>query len=525
MLKARQGCYFCFKTLDPFDESIKFQSFSTCSNCHAVYHTACWLQSEKCVKCGENVPKTIEVPPPNPLKVVMKTASVPIKPSRVIYLENKKGVSPLYVSLGGITLLLLAWWMIADFRDVTPPDLTPTQEINLVTQITPTHTFTPTETPTPTKTVTPTPLREKIKANLSESIPTATLTLIPVTPLTPIPTSVILLRDDFNQNQGWKLNSNENADQSIRNGKLSLILNNLSDEAVTWTTVDETFEDFVLEVDAIYEEGVSNHEYGVLIRKENDENFYQFALANETFNAWKYENDGWVKLRGNTFNTFIKPIGETNRLKIVTLDKQLQFYVNDRLLITLEDDSFQSGDIALFGAIYNKGRAKISFDNLVVHELKNEKRLATSTPLPSNNLTPVHSNGVETFSFDQTVFGQLSPDQDKWYTFIDRSGDTIIFFMFDPNVNLDHPDRVQFFLFDQKQIPEWPPENSDVIANIGSGGPSGWDRDGNGGTGELLWRGGSLRSDTRYYLRFVNRSNSIVKYCITSIELFDESCF
>lgn len=128
---------------------------------------------------------------------------------------------------------------------------------------------------------------------------------------------------------------------------------------------------------------------------------------------------------------------------------------------------------------------------------------------------------LELFDFNQSIYGRLNPNGEQWFTFANRSGDTIVFFMYDPNVNIQD---IGFTLYDQDTIPNWPPQYPDQLPNIGIGGPPGRDRDGDGGTGELIWRG-SLFGDRQYYVRFYNWSGATVRYCITFRDLFDESCF
>ncbi len=121
--------------------------------------------------------------------------------------------------------------------------------------------------------------------------------------------------------------------------------------------------------------------------------------------------------------------------------------------------------------------------------------------------------------------GTISPHQEKWYTFSEgeNPGSIILVLMFEPNPNLD-ADTVKFFLYDEKLIPTWPPQEPDAVANIGSGSRSAADRDGDLGTGELLWRGGPLQRNTQYYLRMVNGSTSTLRYCLATQDVYDWSC-
>lgn len=122
----------------------------------------------------------------------------------------------------------------------------------------------------------------------------------------------------------------------------------------------------------------------------------------------------------------------------------------------------------------------------------------------------------------------LAGFQEHWYTFTELDPETAITFMFRPNINfeVDHFSgyKVQFFLYDQNQIPQWPPGDAESLPNIGAGVYGGVDRDGELGTGELVWRGGPLVPGTRYYLRFVNRSQQTIEYCLVPQDVYSWMC-
>jgi hypothetical protein len=128
----------------------------------------------------------------------------------------------------------------------------------------------------------------------------------------------------------------------------------------------------------------------------------------------------------------------------------------------------------------------------------------------------------------RSVFGKLAPYEDDWYTFTDEDLETIITLLFEPNVNSerDHFVRfnVAFFLHDEDKIPIWPPGDADSVVHIGAGSPPAHDRDGDWGTGELVWRGGPLIPGQRYYLRLVNRTPNTIEYCLAPADVFEWVC-
>ncbi|MCB0209255.1 MAG: PD40 domain-containing protein [Anaerolineae bacterium] len=231
-----------------------------------------------------------------------------------------------------------------------------------------------TGTPTSTPTTSPTNT-----ATLPKDVPTVTPS--PSSTPTPTPTSIYLLEDNFdNNNNQWQLSTADNVEQIIDDGKLTLRFDALS-KAVAWTNVDKRFNDFSLEVDTVYKEGSKNHEYGVLVRQQDDENFYQFAFVNNTFNVWKYEGGEWIKLQDNTPADAIKPLGETNRLKLIAVGDRFQFFANNKLLADVSDSTFSAGKIGLFASLSEPGKAEVAFDNLII-DLADEETFVDEKPQP-----------------------------------------------------------------------------------------------------------------------------------------------
>ena len=148
-------------------------------------------------------------------------------------------------------------------------------------------------------------------------------------------------------------------------------------------------------------------------------------------------------------------------------------------------------------------------------DIKNIDIAANLAPTPAvSRLLPLDIEGG-------SVSGQLAPGREQWYTFFDENEETVLIFIFTPPVGAN---QVQFFLLGQKQIPIWPPKNPEALAHIGASSYPASDRDGDERTVELVWRGGPLVPGTRYYLRLVNRSDTVIYYCLATRDVFQWSC-
>ena len=140
---------------------------------------------------------------------------------------------------------------------------------------------------------------------------------------------------------------------------------------------DEAWTDYTLEVDVTLVEDVSINAVGVLLRAdENGDNGYRFwirtDLQNAQFATW--ENNAYTLIEQPALAV---AIGETYNLKIVMEGNSFQCFVDDELIIDLENDFRNSGRIGFICF-----RAYPRYDNLII----------TGESVP-DNLTAVQPEG------------------------------------------------------------------------------------------------------------------------------------
>ena len=66
----RQGCTFCFETLEPQDPRANLRTFVECDKCHAYFHAQCWDQMGRCVCCQGRLSLPVLMHSPGPLPYV-----------------------------------------------------------------------------------------------------------------------------------------------------------------------------------------------------------------------------------------------------------------------------------------------------------------------------------------------------------------------------------------------------------------------------------------------------------------------
>jgi hypothetical protein len=137
---------------------------------------------------------------------------------------------------------------------------------------------------------------------------------------------------------------------------------------------EPTFSDFQLEVDAKQIAGSPESSFGLLARMQESGEFYRFSITGSGLYMVERRaaNGAWTQyLPDWTDSAAINQgLSAANRLKLVADGAKFSFYVNDTLLHQLDDALFLDGNIALDAGTFGQAGLQVSFDNLVVRELK-----------------------------------------------------------------------------------------------------------------------------------------------------------
>lgn len=153
-----------------------------------------------------------------------------------------------------------------------------------------------------------------------------------------------------------------------------------------------TYYDFSYEAEATLVEGQPESGYGLVFRRQDDENYYVFAINGlRQWSVWRLEDRAWHELRalpgGQTWTPAdaILPSGELNRLRVEAVGPEITLYVNDRRLDSITDDTFASGGIGFYMASSRTAGAplaRVRFDNLAL------------TPLADSGVSSMTSDGA-----------------------------------------------------------------------------------------------------------------------------------
>ena len=181
--------------------------------------------------------------------------------------------------------------------------------------------------------------------------------------------------DDWTVDAGsWSID-----DSSPISGAYSYLQANAS-TAYTPTYLEKWFQkDLVIEADANLISG--NYEQVlVLFRSKDSENGYEYLLCgrnNSDVLLYKMVNGGRTQLveynLPDTFPSCPIDVGHTYRVKIVCQGPMISFFLDDALLFSFEDDTFEQGRVG-FSTYYTSA----AFDNLAIRESA-EGQIATRT--------------------------------------------------------------------------------------------------------------------------------------------------
>ena len=181
----------------------------------------------------------------------------------------------------------------------------------------------------------------------------------------------LLYEDNFSTSKGglWSASIDANFSRYYQNGSYEMVVNPLN----SWRSVavGKNYGDIILEVEATQKTGQNDNVYGVIVRRVDWNNYYNFLISGDGYyKVAKLQNNSWSTAGWNK-SSAIKTGKATNLIRVVCNGDKFSFYVNDVLLQNYTDSSFSSGQIGLTaGTNYALGSVTIDFDDLKIWEIK-----------------------------------------------------------------------------------------------------------------------------------------------------------
>jgi hypothetical protein len=185
----------------------------------------------------------------------------------------------------------------------------------------------------------------------------------------PEPSAKIAWEDDFsNTNSGWPRKSLEGREFDYEDGEYYILVKKARRAAAVWNPRVGQLTDFIFEIDARLTSGSNESRYGVIFRRQDNQNKYSFmVLGDGRYLVRKMLNGAWTDLSTGK-SVHIKEGNSTNHLKVACEGNQIEVYANGHHLTTVTDNSFAEGCVGIIvGTPEPDGCA--AFDNMRVDSL------------------------------------------------------------------------------------------------------------------------------------------------------------
>lgn len=179
----------------------------------------------------------------------------------------------------------------------------------------------------------------------------------------------LLFEDNFsNPASGWEVSS-QGGLKDYYNGTYHI---NIADANIfSWSVAQQSYGDIEISVDAAFTGPAAMAEIGVICRMQNSQDFYFMTIRSDgAYAVFKmYQgNEFFIGMEGYQFNPAIRTGLNTNHLEVVCRGENLSLVVNNEHLITVQDSSYQVGDVGVIAGAFDEPGVNVYFDNFRVSQ-------------------------------------------------------------------------------------------------------------------------------------------------------------
>lgn len=201
--------------------------------------------------------------------------------------------------------------------------------------------------------------------------------------LTPTPTPVPLFSDNFaDASKGWGIGSGQGFSSTIAHNALTMMESNhrILDIAIPdKNNAPAIYGDFLVTVTFTLAKADQNDSVGLFVRGAStngnfSQGYFVDIYGDNSYDVFKV----FANASKDTFlvdptpSSFINPVGQPNKLTVAMQGPKMVVIINGKVLTTLSDNAYASGEIALFvenGKSSNGVQA--SFSNVIVNPVSN----------------------------------------------------------------------------------------------------------------------------------------------------------
>lgn len=183
----------------------------------------------------------------------------------------------------------------------------------------------------------------------------------------PAPREDLALEEDFS-GQNWDISADDDHRKGYEDEQYFIKVE--SADYSFWSVAGKSFTDTVVEVETFQVDGPDNNNYGMILRYQDDDNFYSFEISGDGYYTFGKSVDGqYYSIIPWRESTTINLGQAANVLRIEAMGRDFTLYINDELVDAAIDSEFSEGDIGLLAGTYEETGTHISFDNLKVWEV------------------------------------------------------------------------------------------------------------------------------------------------------------
>jgi hypothetical protein len=177
----------------------------------------------------------------------------------------------------------------------------------------------------------------------------------------------VIYSDDFSDpNSGWE-SGNGGGLKEYYQGTYHISIE--VPNHFSWSLAHQTLGDVRIAVDLAFTGDAELAEMGIICRLLDGDNFLFFTIRSDgQYAVFKRQggNEYFIGMPGYQTNPAINIGVATNHLEVECVGDRLTLYVNGEHLVTVNDASFQIGDVGLIVGAFDQTAVNVYFDNFTV---------------------------------------------------------------------------------------------------------------------------------------------------------------
>lgn len=179
----------------------------------------------------------------------------------------------------------------------------------------------------------------------------------------------VIFQDDFSDTAYADWESIDDQEYSIGYLDSEYQIRVIKDNLLVRARPNEYFEDIVISVDVRSNDSIGNADYGIICRYQDSNNYYALEITEDGYyGILKVEEGEFHVLVDWRRSSHIPRDEAVKTLTVACVGSRLSIAVNGEFLVEARDSTFLGGDVGLIVGTFDKGGAKIIFDNFTVRE-------------------------------------------------------------------------------------------------------------------------------------------------------------